>query len=80
MERIVTAIRKYWFIISLISTAVSSAATGAWYLIGRMEKGEATVASLQSWVQDHDDAIASQHDDILVLKEDERLREAGKLR
>jgi hypothetical protein len=80
MEKIFKLISKYWFIISLVGTLASTALTEAWYFVGRIEKGEAALASLQSWVGDHDDAISDQHDDILILKEDERLRQAGLLK
>jgi hypothetical protein len=80
MEKIFKLISKYWFLISLIGTLASTAVTEAWYFVGRIEKGEAALATLQSWVGDHDDAITAQHDDLTKLKEDERLREAGLLK
>ncbi len=80
MEKILKLLSKYWFIISLCGTLASTAITEAWYFVDRMEKSEAAMTDLQSWVSDHDDAIQVQHDDLLKLKEDERLREAGLLK
>jgi hypothetical protein len=80
METIIKFAKKNWGVISIVGTILSSLATGAWYVVERIAKTEATISTLNDWVQDHDDAIQAQHDDILKLKEDERLREAGLLK
>lgn len=72
-------IQKYWFYISLIFTLLSSLATGGWYLKGKIDAQADTITDLNKWIQDHDDAIQTLHDDTLKLKEDERLRETGLL-
>ncbi len=80
METIIKFVKKNTFVLSIIGTILSSLATGAWYVVERIAKTEATIVTLNDWVSDHDDAIQAEHDDILKLKEDERLREAGLLK
>jgi hypothetical protein len=80
MEKYLKLLGKYWFIISLVGTVVSTLVTEAYYFIGRMERAEATVATLQAWVSDHDDTLTDHGTQLSILKEDERLREAGLLK
>ena len=80
MKSIIQFIKRNTLILSILGTILSSLATGAWYVAQRITKTEATIATLNDWVQDHDDSIQAQHDDITILKEDERLREAGLLK
>jgi hypothetical protein len=80
MNTIIKFVKKNWTVLSIVGTILSSLATGAWYVVERIAKTETTIATLNDWVQDHDDAIQAQHDDLTVLKEDERLREAGLLK
>lgn len=80
MQALIDLISKYWKIISLCLTVLSSLSTGAWYFVQRIEKAEATVASLNAWVTDHDDTLTDHDKRISKLEEDERLREAGLLK
>lgn len=80
MQALIDLISKYWKILSLVFTLLSSLGTGAWYFIQRIQKAEATVASLNSWVSDHDDTLTDHDKRISKLEEDERLREAGLLK
>ena len=77
METIIKFAKKNWGVISIVGTILSSLATGAWYVVERIAKAEATVSTLSDWVSDHDDAIQAQHDDILKLKTLEEAREKG---
>jgi hypothetical protein len=78
MEKIIDLLNRYWVVVSIVSTILSGIATGGWYLKNRIEKAEATLTSTNEWVQTHDDSINQLHDDVLKLKEDERLREIGR--
>lgn len=80
MDKIVKWLTKYWAIISIVLTIISSVITGGWYLYGKIDKLNDTVNATNQWVSDHDDDLKVQHDDLLKLKEDERLREAGLLK
>lgn len=80
MEKFLKLIGKYWFIISVVFSVLSTVATGGWWLYGKIDKLNDTVNATNQWVQDHDDDLKIQHDDILKLKEDERLREAKLLK
>jgi len=80
MSTVISWAKKNGVILSIAGTVLSSLATGAFYAVQRMAKTEATIATLNDWVQDHDDAIKTQDHDLTVLKEDERLREAGLLK
>jgi len=80
MESIIKFLKKNWTLLSILFTIISSLVTGIIYAVQRVSKAETTIATLNDWVSAHDDAIQAQHDDILKLKEDERLREAGLLR
>lgn len=70
-------LNKYWVIISIIGTILSTVLTGGWYLKGRIDSITDTVANTNSWVQDHDDSIQQIHDDVLKLKTLEEAREKG---
>lgn len=80
MQAIIKWTKRNGVLLSVIGTVLSSLATGTFYVVRRIANTESTVATLNDWVQDHDDTIQAQHDDILKLKEDERLREAGLLK
>ena len=73
-------IMKWWKHISIIFTIVSSAASGVWWANGKFTDLVTKVNATNAWVQDHDDSISDLHDDVIKLKEDERLREAGLLK
>lgn len=77
MEKYLKLLGKYWFIISLVGTVISTLATETYYFVGRMERAEVTVATLQSWVSDHDDTLTEHGIRLTKLEEDERLRELG---
>ncbi|MGH7974810.1 MAG: hypothetical protein ACREBR_04745 [bacterium] len=68
-------IRKYWAVISIVCTLLSSVITGGWYLKGKIDAQNDLINDLNQWVQGHDDDLQAQHDDLTKLKEDERLRE-----
>jgi hypothetical protein len=80
MQALIDLISKYWKIISLCFTLLSSLGTGAWYFIQRIEKAEVTVANLSAWVNDHEDTLTDHDKRISKLEEDERLREAKLLK
>lgn len=71
--------QKNWFYISLAFTLLSSLATGLWMFKGQIDDLKSKVTATDSWVSDHDD-IQALHDKVLILSEDERLREAGLLK
>jgi len=71
---------KYWIILSVCSTVVSSGVMWGLHTMSRIDAVVDQVKDTASWVQDNEDEIKTQHDDILKLKEDERLREAGLLK
>jgi len=73
-------INKYWFLISIIFTILSSCATGVWMAYNKFDALNDKVNDTNQWVQDHDDELKALHDDNIKLKEDERLREAGLLK
>jgi hypothetical protein len=80
MKELLDRLEKHWFVISAVFTVLSSVVTGGWWLYGKIDKLNDTVNDTQQWVQDHQDTI-NQHDhDLIILKEDERLREAGLLK
>jgi hypothetical protein len=80
MDALIEKIQKYWMVISIILTILSSIVTGGWWLYGKIDSLNDKVNETASWVQDHDDDLKANHDSILILKEDERLREAGLLK
>jgi hypothetical protein len=80
MQALFDLIGKYWKVLSLCFTLLSSLVTGAYYFVERIKKAEATVASLNAWVSDHDDTLTDHDKRISKLEEDERLREAGLLK
>ena len=80
MEKIIKYLKKNWGVISIVGTLLSSFCTGAWYVVERIAKAENTITNLSTWVSGHDDDIQNLHDDVLKLKEDERIREAGLLK
>ncbi len=73
-------IQKNWFYISLAFTLISSLVTGIWMIDQKIDGLVTKVNETNSWVEGHDDDIQNLHDDVLKLKEDERLREAGLLK
>ena len=75
METIIQFFKKYWTIISIIFTIISSFVTAIWWVYNKADKINDTVTETQQWVSDHDDDIKALHDDVIRLKEDERLRE-----
>lgn len=75
MDQIIEFCKKYWAIISIIFTIISSFVTGLWWVYNKADKVNDTVTATNQWVQDHDDELKTQHDDLVRLKEDERLRE-----
>lgn len=80
MEALIDLVSKYWKVLSLCFTLLSSLGTGAYYFVKRIEKAETTVASLRDWVSDHDDTLTDHDKRLSKLEEDERLREAGLLK
>lgn len=80
MGELIALIQKYWMIISISFTILSSVLTGGWYLKGKIDTLTTTVDATNDWVSDHEDDLQRHEHDITVLKEDERLREAGLLK
>jgi hypothetical protein len=77
MSNIIKWATKNWTIISIVFTIVSSIVTGGWYLKGKIDASADTLNDVKEWVSSHDDDIQALHDDVLKLKEDQRLRESG---
>ena len=75
MESIIQTVKKYWFLVSILFTIISSIVTGLCWFYGKIDALNDKVNDTNQWVEDHDAAIQAQHDDIVRLKEDERLRE-----
>jgi hypothetical protein len=80
MGNLLKKLEKHWFYISLAGTIISSIITGGWYLKGKIDALTDTVNDTNQWVQDHDDMLQAHDKDITILKEDERLRQAGLLK
>jgi hypothetical protein len=80
MDKLLKWLGRYWAIISIIFTIVSSFVTGGWWLYNKIDTLNDKVNETAQWVQSHDDDLKAQHDDLVILKEDERLREAGLLK
>ncbi len=68
-------IKKYWFYISIAFTILSSLATGAWWIHSQIDAVVDKVNDTNDWVESHDNDLKALHDDVVRLKEDERLRE-----
>lgn len=68
-------IQKHWFYISLAFTILSSIGSGVWWIHSQIDTVIDKVNDTNQWVSDHDDELKAQHDDVVRLKEDERLRE-----
>lgn len=77
MEKIIKFLAKYWTILSIVFTIVSTLGTGAIYLVKRITASETTITNLNTWVSDHEDTLTDHDKRISKLEEDERLREAG---
>lgn len=72
-------LKTHWAMLSIMFTIASSLVTGLWALYNKIDSLNDKVNDTASWVQDHEDDLKTQHDSILILKEDERLRELGLL-
>ena len=77
MNKLLKWMTKYWLIISVCVTIISSLATWSLHLKSRIDKDEDILNDTKQWVSDHDDDLKALHDDVLKLKEDQRLRESG---
>jgi hypothetical protein len=77
MEKIIKFLGKYWTILSIVFTILSSVVTGGWWLYNRIDKLNDTVNETNQWVQTHDDSINDLHDDVLRLKTLEEAKEKG---
>lgn len=80
LNKIMKDIQKYWLLISIGFTILSTIGTIAWNMYGKFDKLNDTVNATNQWVSDHDDDIQQLKADNIRLKEDERLREAGLLK
>jgi cell division protein FtsL len=77
MEKLIKLLTKYWTIISIVFTILSTLATGVFYVVHRIATAETTITNLNTWISDHEDTLTDHDKRISKLEEDERLREAG---
>jgi len=77
MNKIIKLITKYWAIISVVLTILSSIVTGGWYLKGKIDASADTLNDLKEWVASHDDDIQALHDKVIRLEALEEAREKG---
>jgi hypothetical protein len=77
MNKIIKWISKHWKILSVCATLVSSLATWTMHLKSRIDTVVDTVNDTKDWVAAHDEDLQQLHEDVLRLKEDQRLREKG---
>jgi hypothetical protein len=77
MNKIIKLITKYWAIISVVLTILSSIVTGGWYLKGKIDASADTLNDLKEWVATHDDDIQALHDKVIRLEALEEAREKG---
>jgi hypothetical protein len=77
VNKLLKFLNKYWIILSICATIITSLLTWGWHLKGRIDADEDKINDMSAWVSAHDDDIQTIHDDLNKLKEDERLREAG---
>jgi hypothetical protein len=77
MNKLLKFLNKYWIILSICATVVSSLVTWGFHLKGRIDKDEDTLGDTSEWAANHEDSIQQLHDDMLKLQEDQRLREKG---
>ena len=80
MKKLLDELKKNWFYISIAFTVISSLATGVWVLGNKLDTLVDKVNATNQWVSDHDDMLQAHDKDITILKEDERLRQAGLLK
>ena len=77
MNKLLKFLSKYWLIISVCITIISSLATWSMHLKSRIDADEDILKDTKEWVASHEDDLQQLHDDVLKLKEDQRLRESG---
>ena len=77
MNKLIKWFTKYWLILSVCFTIISSLVTWSMHLKSRIDMDEDILKDTKEWVADHEDDLQQLHDDILKLKEDQRLRENG---
>lgn len=77
MNKILRFLTKYWIILSLCATILTSLITWSMHLKTRIDSDEDVLNDTKQWVQDHDDNIKALHDDVIRLKTLEEARERG---
>jgi len=75
MNKIIKWITKYWAIISVVLTILSSVVTGGWYLKGKIDASADTLNDVKEWVSTHDDDIQALHDKVIRLEALEEARD-----
>lgn len=75
MKKLIKWITKYWVILSVCATVISSLATWSMHLKNKIDGTIDTVNDTKDWVASHDDAINQLHDDVIRLKALEEARD-----
>jgi hypothetical protein len=75
MNKIIKWVTKYWAIISVVLTILSSVVTGGWYLKGKIDASADTLNDVKEWVSTHDDDIQALHDKVIRLEALEEARD-----
>ena len=75
MNKIIKLVTKYWAVISVVLTILSSIVTGGWYLKGKIDASADTLNDVKEWVSSHDDDIQALHDKVIRLEALEEARD-----
>jgi hypothetical protein len=74
VNRLLKFLNKYWLILSLCATIVSSLVTWGIHLKGRIDADEDTIKDTTDWVASHEDDIQKLHDKVVRLEALEEAR------
>ena len=75
MNILIKQLTKYWVYISIVFTILSSIVTGGWYLKGKIDQSSDTLIETKITVRSNTVDVKALHDAVLILQEDERIRE-----
>jgi hypothetical protein len=77
MNKLLKWLTKYWILVSISATIITSLTTWSMHLKSRIDADEDILKDTKEWVASHEDDLQQLHDDVLKLKTLEEAREKG---
>lgn len=75
MNKILKFLTKYWVILSVVFTIISSLATWSLHLKSRIDSDEDILNDTKQWVEDHEDNLKILNDKVIRLEALEEARD-----